>query len=255
MRVRVSQDGINCHDGKAGVDIRWSDVIAAWQTTEPKQSLFYIGTADHMVPIPLHLFSRDLAPTLESFLPRQSLLEDSYTRLPQHKSWCAKRKEIVENTATVLRIKVPLITAVGWVYLILFLPVTVLLVIFLSGPATWAAIVPGILSAVAAYLLLSSGPIEVNFDRVTRITPRGRYTMRWEEVEMVEADHQGQAIVLSGGGKCLPLPGPAWWSGKQKADVFEFFLAQFQERGITVHETGKALLRRCRNAEVLRGES
>jgi len=72
---------------------------------------------------------------------------------------------------------------------------------------------------------------------------------------MVEADSQGQTIVLSGGDKCLPLPGPALWSGKQKADVIEFFLAQIEERGIPIRETSKALRRRRRNTKVFKAES
>src|SRR5262249_30613134 len=193
------------------MDIRWTDVIAAWRTTEARQKFLYIGTADQVVTIPLGLFSRDLAPTLESFLPPESLQEKSYTKLPQHEAWCAKRKEIVQNPATVLRVNLTQIKVVGWLSVILFSPFTVLAVMFARGRVVWFGIIPGILSAGGLYILISSGAIEVNSDCAMIITPLGRYAMRWDEVEMVETDSQGQAIVLRGGEKCLPVPTPDWW--------------------------------------------
>jgi hypothetical protein len=39
-----------------------------------------------------------------------------------------------------------------------------------------------------------------------------------------------------------PLPGPQYWSGKQKKDVVEFFFAEVEEREIPVRETGWALI-------------
>src|SRR5262249_28922990 len=254
-RLQVSQDGIICQDEKTRIDIRWTDVIAAWRTTEARRRFLHIGTADQVVTIGLSLFSRDLAPTLESLLPPSSLAENSCTKLPQHQRWCTKRKEIVQNTATVLRVNLTQIKVVGWLSLILFPPFTVLVVMFPRGPVVWFAVIPGILSAGGLSILLTSGPIEFNSDCAIRITPSGRYTIRWDAVEMVEADSQGQTIVLSGGDKCLPLPGPALWSGKQKADVIEFFLAQIGERCIPIRETSKALRMRRRNTKVFKAES
>jgi hypothetical protein len=38
--------------------------------------------------------------------------------------------------------------------------------------------------------------------------------------------------VFGGANKWLPLLGPGWWSGKQKADVIEFLQAKIQEGDI-----------------------
>jgi hypothetical protein len=241
-----------CQDEKASISIRWSDVISAWRTTEARESFFHIGTADHLVPIPLRLFNQDLARTLESFVPTQSLLENSYTKLPQYQRWFAKRRAIVQNTAAVLRVKLTSIKVVGWADVILCS--CALLGIFVSrSPEIIVAAFFGIFSLLGAYLLLWSGPIEVNNDGIALITPAGRYYIRWDEVEFIETDIQGQALVLRGAGKCLPLPGPGWWSGKQEADIIEFLTAQIEERNIIVRQTTKALFSISRNTKVKNG--
>jgi hypothetical protein len=155
------------------------------------------------------------------------------------------------NTAAVLRVNLTVIKVLGWVSLILFLAVAMPILLSESGPhRNLLVLFFAIFSLGGLYLLLSSGPIEVNYNGVALITPLARYYIRWDEVELIETDSQGQAIVFRGANKCLPLLGPGWWSGKEKADVIEFIQAQIQERGITVKETGNAVFRITKNAKV-----
>jgi hypothetical protein len=90
----------------------------------------------------------------------------------------------------------------------------------------------------------------VDSEGATLVNPLGRFFMKWEDVEAIETDGGGQVVVLKGAGKCLTLPGPGYWSGDQKADLVNFFMAEVTERGIPVRETRKALIRWRRNTRV-----
>ena len=250
MKIEVNDEGLCGRMDKTRFESSWADTLAVWKTTESKQNYLYVSADGSLVKIPLDLFPRQLRSVLESYLPPDKIERDSYKRLPGYETLRSKQKQLVWGAAEPLRADATAMKGLHWFLLVVFAALGAFAFIGLPLKYAWVAAVPGVVLLVILYSLLTTGPIEVESDGVTMITPLGRYRMKWEDIQLIETDHQGQIIVLRATRKCLPLPGPGFWSGKQKADVIDFFMAEVTERDIPVRETAKAFIRCSRNSRV-----
>jgi hypothetical protein len=250
MRLEVDDEGISGRLDKTGFDYLWPDIVSVWRTTEGKQVVLNVATDGSSVKIPLGLFRPQLRSILQSYLPPESLKDDSYKRLPGYEAWLSEQNELVWNTWRPLCAGATTFTVVAWALLIVFAGLTAFA--FLGPPLeyAWLAVIPGLLLLLIMFNLLSTGPIKVDSEGAALVNPLGRFYMKWEDVKAIETDGRGRTIVLKGVRKCLRLPGPGYWLGEDKADLVDFFMAQVTERGIPVRETRKALIRWCRNTRV-----
>jgi hypothetical protein len=104
--------------------------------------------------------------------------------------------------------------------------------------------------ALGVYLLVSVGSVEINPDFVTYRTPLASYTISWDEVERIEIDAQGGAMVFAGANKRVVTIGPAYWAGKDKQQLQALLYATLEKRNIPVIPTQAALFKLSKNTKV-----
>jgi hypothetical protein len=104
--------------------------------------------------------------------------------------------------------------------------------------------------AMGIYLLVTVGTVEITSDFVTYKTPWATYAIRWEEVERIEIDALGGALVFAGTNKRVVTIGPAYWSGKDKQQLIALFRATAERRNIPVVPTQAALFKLSKNTKV-----
>ena len=90
----------------------------------------------------------------------------------------------------------------------------------------------------------------MNSQAITYSTPWARYHIRWDEVERIEIDAQGGAIVFVGKDKRLAAVGPGYWSGKDKPEMLMLIQSKTEEHKIEVQQTQKAVFRLSKNTKV-----
>ena len=98
--------------------------------------------------------------------------------------------------------------------------------------------------------LLWYGSVEADEYVITYILPLGRFEIRWDEVESVEVDGQGHAMVFVGEQKRLPIMGPAYWGRGNKEELAMLITDQMEKRHIPFRHTQKAPYRLPKNTRV-----
>ena len=98
--------------------------------------------------------------------------------------------------------------------------------------------------------LAVTGSVEMNRELISYKSLWANYMMRWDEIERIEVDAQGQALVFIGGEKRLSVLGPGYWSGKDKAGMLALLASQLKEREIPVQQTQSALFKLSKNTKV-----
>ena len=100
------------------------------------------------------------------------------------------------------------------------------------------------------YLVVSVGIVEITPDYVAYKTPWATYAISWDEVERIEIDAEGGALVFAGANKRVVTIGPAYWSGKDKLELMALIYATVEKRKILVVPTQAALLKLSKNTKV-----
>jgi len=96
-----------------------------------------------------------------------------------------------------------------------------------------------------------TGAIEMDSYSVLYKTPWAHYSMRWDEVERIEAEPDDpdprylalgkMALVFVGENKRLSMLGPSYWRGEDSAEMFGLLESRIEERGIEVRKSRAAL--------------
>jgi len=108
--------------------------------------------------------------------------------------------------------------------------------------------------------IVLSGSIEMDSHSVRYKAPWAHYSMRWDEVERIEAESDDpdpryqalgkMALVFVGENKRLSILGPGYWHGRDRAQMFRLLEAQIEERGIEVRKSRAALWKLPKNTKV-----
>jgi hypothetical protein len=99
-------------------------------------------------------------------------------------------------------------------------------------------------------LLLFTGPVEMDGHAITCRTPLGRHQLRWDEVERVEMDEAGQALVFHAGRKQLAVIGPAYWLGKHKKALSGLLEVELNRRQLPLEYNPRAVFALSRHTRV-----
>lgn len=148
-----------------------------------------------------------------------------------------------------LRAKVTYVKVVAWISLVFFLSCAIgALASKQADAAPWFLLfVP-----VGLYMLLFSGPVEMDYEKIRYNTPWAHYEILWREVSRIEIDAQGGNIAFIGEGKQLCAIGPGFWSGEDKVQMLMMLESQTKKGGIRVDETPKAMFKLSKNTKVKR---
>jgi len=100
------------------------------------------------------------------------------------------------------------------------------------------------------FYLLMVGTTEMDPHTITYTTRLGQYQIRWDEITQIEMDRGLQSLAFKGCNKRLAIPGPAYWSGKDRLQMFEFLGAQVERYRIATRFTVWSAFRRSKNTKV-----
>ncbi len=123
---------------------------------------------------------------------------------------------------------------VGWIGLVFFAWLTLLLLVNDGG---WAALVCLIFAALSLFLIVGYGSTEMDGEKVMHINWLGRYQIPWSEIRCVECDAGGNNIVFRGDNKQVVVPGRAFWVGKDKKAMAAFYMDQVRQRRIPLKQS------------------
>jgi hypothetical protein len=110
-----------------------------------------------------------------------------------------------------------------------------------------------IFSALAVYSLfmfLSFGSTSMDSLRIQHRSSFGFFEIQWNEVEAIETDTLGNAVVFKGVGKQLVLPGFIFWAGKDRLEMIRLFQRVVKERRIPLQVAPLAMFAVSRNTRV-----
>ncbi len=88
-------------------------------------------------------------------------------------------------------------------------------------------------ASLGVFLLFMASSIKSTYEYISVLSPFTEYRLYWNEVECVEEGNQGTLVIHGKGEKRLVLPSPAYWSGPQKSEMFEFMDSKFEDLEIT----------------------
>jgi hypothetical protein len=120
-----------------------------------------------------------------------------------------------------------------------------------GGVAPWFLI----FVALGALLLVKAGSVEMNQEFISHKNLWARHLLKWEDVDRIEMDAQGGAMVFLGGEKRLALLGPAYWSGRDKTELLALLACMIEEKKIAVRQTRSALFKLSKNVRARRVEA
>jgi hypothetical protein len=108
-------------------------------------------------------------------------------------------------------------------------------------------------AGLGVYLLLTSGSISINTQKIRLQNNIGCYEIFWDEVNYIETDSMRGALVFNGGNKRVAFPGPAWWAGPDKMAFISLLDAEIKNRSILTKKSQKALWRLSKNSKINSG--
>jgi hypothetical protein len=106
------------------------------------------------------------------------------------------------------------------------------------------------LSIVGIYLLLNTGTLEIDNERVLYRTPLASYAITWNEIQSIEIDAIGSILVLEGANKRLCTSGPVAWPKKVQEKTAHFIETQAVLRNIRQTTTNKCSRKKSRNTRL-----
>ena len=146
-----------------------------------------------------------------------------------------------------LRVAHRLVILIGWITVLMFTFFTIL-----SLTTRQAAVVPIFLFFVGLglLLLLIYGTTEWDSQYIRYRAIIGQYEIPWDIVTDIEMDPQGTNLVFKGRGRQLVIPGPFFWSGRDKHQALRLLHTQIQQRRIVVRETAWAAFKYSKKTKV-----
>lgn len=84
------------------------------------------------------------------------------------------------------------------------------------------------------YAFAHNGTISADSTTIRYTSILAREEIKWDEVQRIEFDHNGQYCAFVGQGKRLVLPGLMYWSGKQKQRFLDFLEYETARRELEV---------------------
>jgi len=81
-------------------------------------------------------------------------------------------------------------------------------------------------------LILARSSLEADAETITVNVPYGRYQIRWDEIKLIETNHQGNMLVFHGDNKRLVIS--TMRAGKGTQEWYELMNAQIQQRHFEV---------------------
>ena len=103
--------------------------------------------------------------------------------------------------------------------------------------------------AVGIFILVFAGSMQMNQEFVFYKCLLANYSMKWNEVEKIEIDAQGGAIVFIGKNKQLAALGPSYWSGSDKREMLALLASKIKSNAIQVEQSPKALFKMSKNTK------
>ena len=100
------------------------------------------------------------------------------------------------------------------------------------------------------FVFLLYGKTGMDSCTIIHVSTFGRFEIKWEEIQAIELDAQGNAIVFKGDNKQLVVPGQVFWSGKDKKQMVALYNAQIDRRNIKVRATASAAFALSKNTRV-----
>ena len=79
----------------------------------------------------------------------------------------------------------------------------------------------------------------------------GKFSIAWREVNQIEKDSMGNAIVFVGQGKRLVIPGQIFWFGRNKKVMKALFEDQISKRSIPIQQKESATYTVSKNTRVI----
>jgi hypothetical protein len=146
-----------------------------------------------------------------------------------------------------LRVTHPIVRGLYWIVVVLFAYLSMLAIVthqLSSLPGFVFFLGLGIL------LLFLYGTTEWDTERIRYHAVAGSYDMCWNTVVRIEVDPYRTTMVFHGDNQRLVIPGPLFWSGRQKAAVKALLQQQVGRYQIAVRETPWAAYKLPKNTKV-----
>lgn len=249
-RLEMNEDGIASIDRKSTITVRWDEIVSI-QLIEIHQQprklleIFTSSNSANYIRIPIyHLDYREIWRLVQRYAPATALGEDAYRKLPGYQEAMAETRKRLAETKTPLTVSISWIakaacwgTAVGMAVGAIALRDSIfgmLLSLFFGSLGVWG--------------ILTIGKITMDHEAITYRTPVRHYQIKWDEITRIEADVYG-AMAFYGENKYLVVPGPGWWSGKDKAELQTFLSSTIELRQIKIESKG-IILKSARNVRI-----
>lgn len=100
------------------------------------------------------------------------------------------------------------------------------------------------------FILIVVGSLEMNDKFILYKCLWANYKIMWNEVEKIEMDAQGNAIIFVGDNKKLAVIGPAFWSNKVRWKMLELINLKASENQIGLQENHLAGFTMSKNTKV-----
>ena len=100
------------------------------------------------------------------------------------------------------------------------------------------------------FLLFMASSIKATSEYISVLSPFAEYRIYWDEVEWVEEGNQGTLVIHGKDEKRLVLPSPAYWSGPQKSEMFEFMDSKYEDLEITEVSSTSADYKMHKNVKI-----
>ena len=107
------------------------------------------------------------------------------------------------------------------------------------------------LTVLGCILLIFSGTVELNSERITFSNLTGRYQISWDDITSIEI--AAGNFVLNGHNKRLAMPAPGYWYNRNRKAMLALLRNQMEQRGIELMYTPRATFKLSRNTRVKRG--
>jgi len=233
-RLEIDEIGLRGLYRKQPFDYRWSEARALRQAMGAgKKRYLQIGFDAGIVELPLEQFdAARVWQWLETIAPQRVLADDAFQQLNWVKSQRELDAAILAGVSGPVRVRISAwIAGFGW-----FTAAGLALIGYLAWRNQEMEVVLLLLvSAIVPGYLIWAGRALVEIEPETiRLTMPvwPTYSIRWDEVQRVEADHGLNQFVLYGSGKRMTVPGPSYWRASDKRTAFNAFLAHVEQRGI-----------------------
>ncbi len=135
--------------------------------------------------------------------------------------------------------------ALGWVGLLVFVPLTFFL--WTENPkVAIAIIIPFALCSIYA-LIEGNSMIEITSEMIVQRKVFGWYGMGWNEIETIQFCVSGddwfifESMVLEGKNKRLSIVGPRNWGGNGAAEARQWFIQKLEDEGLKSRRTKRPL--------------